>query len=369
MKNDNTDRSEIETQGVVARGASEPVRLERVLVGEPGPGEILVRILATGLCHSDIHCAQGVFGSDFPYLLGHEAAGIVERIGEGVTTRTPGDYVVLAWHAPCGVCVDCRQGRPQHCLHSRAARSRMRTADGVPLTPASTLGTFSTHTVVAQEQAIAVPEEVPATAACLVGCAVSTGVGAALRTAQVREGSSVAVFGCGGVGVNVIQGARIARAERIVAVDLAEEKLGLARLFGATETVNGAAGDAAVQVRELTDGQGVDYAFEVSGSPAAFQQALASLATHGTCVIVGVPTSGATVSLSVGDLYWKAATIRTSWYGDSVASRDFPQLCDLYLRGELKLDELATQVVTLADAPAEMASIGSSGTLRTVIQL
>lgn len=368
MTNVEENNGAIETRGVVARAASEPIRVEDVSVGEPGPGEVLVRILATGLCHSDIHCSQGVFGADFPYLLGHEAAGIVEQVGDGVRSRKPGDYVVLAWHAPCGVCVDCREGRPQHCLHSRSAQSRMHTTDGLTLTAASTLGTFCTHTVVAEPQAIEVPVGVPAVAACLVGCAVSTGVGAALRTAQVREGSSVAVFGCGGVGVNVIQGARIAKAERIVAVDLSDEKLDLARAFGATDTLNGSADDLATMVREITGGRGVDYAFEVSGSPVAFRQALSALATHGTCVIVGVPASGATVSLPVGDIYWQAATIRTSWYGDSVPARDFPLLCDWYLQGELRLDQLVTDVVSLDEVPRKMASIGDSGTLRTVVE-
>lgn len=359
----------ITTRGVVARSASQPIRVEDVIVGEPGPNEVRVRILATGLCHSDIHCADGTFGADFPYLLGHEAAGIVERAGEGVGSPAEGDYVVLAWHAPCGQCVSCRDGRPQHCPSSQAAESRMFTNDQRKLTAASTLGTFCTHTVVAAAQAIPIPTDVPPTAACLVGCAVATGVGAALRTAQVRPGSAVAVFGCGGVGINVIQGARIAGAQQIVAIDLADAKLELAREFGATDAINGSDEDVVRSLRRLTRDHGVDYSFEVAGSPISLQQAIASLATRGTCVIVGVPARGSTLSLPIQDLYWRAANIRTSWYGDSLPARDFPKLCEWYAEGSLKLDELVTRVVGLEDAPEAIAGVGGAETLRSVIEL
>lgn len=364
-----TPPSTIRTRGVVARSTSGPIRVEDVLVGEPGPNELRVRILATGLCHSDIHCAHGVFGADFPYLLGHEAAGIVEQVGEGVVSPSEGDYVALAWHAPCGQCASCREGRPQHCLRSQAAESRMVTQDGLKLTAASTLGTFCTHTVVAASQAIPIPIDVPPTAASLVGCAVSTGVGAALRTAQVRSGSVVAVFGCGGVGINVIQGARIANARQIIAIDLADAKLELARQFGATDTVNGRDGDALRRVQQLTDQRGADYCFEVAGSVVTLEQAVSSLAVHGTCVIVGVPAQKATLPLAVDELYWHGGNILTSWYGDSVPARDFPKLCEWYSDGSLKLDELVTRTIDLEDAPQAMSQIGGAETLRSVIEL
>jgi len=364
-----TSPGAITTRGVVARSALAPIQVEDVLVGEPGPNELRVRILATGLCHSDLHCAHGVFGQDFPYLLGHEAAGIVEQVGEGVVSPAEGSYVALAWHAPCGECVSCMEGRPNHCLQSLAAPSRMVTREGLTLTAASTLGTFCTHTVVAASQAIPIPTGVPPTSACLVGCAVATGVGAALQTARVRPGSSVAVFGCGGVGINVIQGARIAGAQQIVAVDLADEKLELARQFGATETINGSDGDAVTRVQRLTGKRGVDYCFEVAGSTATLEQAIACIAVHGTCVIVGVPAQEARLSLAVDELYWHAGTIVTSWYGDCVPARDFPMLFGWYLDGSLKLDELVTRTIELEAAPEAMAQIGGADTLRSVIKL
>ena len=359
----------IRASGAIARSATAAVEIEEVLIDGPGPGEVLVRVLASGVCHSDVHCAHGVFGMDYPYLLGHEAAGVVESLGAGVTTPGVGDYVVLAWQAPCGRCQQCSSGHLEHCVDPPHAGARLRTHDGRVATAGSTLGSFCSYAVVAAAQAVPVPREVPATSACLVGCAVATGVGAAVNTAAVRPRSSAVIFGCGGVGVNVIQGARIAGAERIVAVDVSDVKLELARRLGATDVVNARTDDVVDALRELSGGMGFDYSFEVAGRPDTLVAALGSLGVHGRCIIVGVPVPSLSIDVSIADLYWRAAGVQVSWYGDTLPSRDFPRLCAWYLEGKLKLDELVTRVVGLRDAPAALAAVGDERTIRTVINL
>ena len=251
----------IRGRGIVARTPEAPVQVEELLIDSPGPGEVLVRILASGVCHTDMHIRNGKAGP-LPVLLGHEGTGIIQEVGEGVTTPKVGDKVILNWRAPCYNCRFCLIGLPNYCASSLNAKHRMHTADGLTPVPALGIGTFCTHTVVAAGQAIPIPAEAPAAQTCLIGCGVMTGVGAVLYTAGVRRGSTVAVFGCGGVGANIIQGARIASARQIIAVDLADNKLAWARTFGATHTVNPNNGDAVEQIKALTGGRGVDYSFE-----------------------------------------------------------------------------------------------------------
>jgi len=358
-----------EGQGVVSRRAGEPARVEDILLDPPGPGEVLVRIQASGVCHTDLHYKLGKIGDEFPYLLGHEGAGIVLQAGEGVTAVSEGDYVVLAWRAPCGRCRFCAAGRPHLCAASLNAEPRMRAkADGLVLSPSLGIGTFCTHTVVSAKQAILIPPECPPEQACLIGCGVMTGVGAALYTAGVTPGSSVAVFGCGGVGCSVIQGARLARAGRIIAVDIAENKLEWAREFGATDTVNAKKGDPVEQIKEMTGSNGVNFVFEAVGTPETLLQSLWSRDLAGTAVLIGVPDPQMVMELPIQRFFGLGGALRVSWYGDCLPSRDFPLLANWYKSGDLDLDRMVTRTIGLGDTEAAFEAMERGETLRSVIR-
>jgi S-(hydroxymethyl)mycothiol dehydrogenase len=356
--------------GVISRKAGEPARLEEIVIDDPGPGEVLVRILASGICHTDLHYKLGAIGNDFPYLLGHEGSGIVEAVGEGVTQPKVGDYVVLAWRAPCGYCRFCALGQPHLCSASLNARPRMKAkADNATLSPAIGIGTFCTHTVVAARQAVPVPPQCPPEQASLLGCGVTTGVGAALYTAGVRRGASVAVFGCGGIGNSVIMGARLARAGKIIGVDIADSKLQWAREFGATDVVNARQTDPVEAIKELTGGHGVDYSFEAVGTPQTLLQALWSRDLAGTCTLIGVPSPDMVVELPMLQFFGLGGALRVSWYGDCLPSRDFPLLADYYLRGELDLDRVVSRVIRLEETEEAFHAMERGETLRSVIRL
>ena len=357
----------VSARGVVARTAGQPGRLEELRIEDPGPGEVLVRILASGVCHTDLHFQQGHIGT-LPVLMGHEGAGIVEAVGPGVTQPVVGDYVVLAWRAPCGQCRYCRIGKLHLCAASLNAVPRQHTPAGDVMPTIMGLGTFADSTVVAASQAVPVPREVPPEQACLIGCGVMTGVGAALYTASVRPGSSVAVFGSGAVGTSVIQGARLARAGRIIAVDVAANKLEWARTFGATDTVNARDGDPVQQIKELTGGLGVDYAFEAVGSPEVMLQVLACRDLAGVATLIGVPSADAVMHLPLQSFFGMGGSMRVSWYGDCLPTRDFPLLASWYLQGELKLDELVTAVIDLEGVQDAFEAMERGETLRSVIR-
>ena len=357
-------------RGVVSRVAGEPAELEDIIVDDPGPGEVLVRIQASGVCHTDLHYKLGKIGDQFPYLLGHEGAGIVEAVGPGVSTPAVGDYVVLAWRAPCGRCRFCAIGQPNLCSASLNAQPRMRTArDGVTLSPAIGIGTFCDHTVVAAQQAVPVPASCPPEQACLLGCGVTTGIGAALYTAGVRRGSTVAVYGCGGIGCSVIMGAKIAHASRIIGVDIQANKLEWARQFGATDVVDATKGDPVQAIKELTGGNGVDYAFEAVGTPQTLLQALWSRDLAGTCTLIGVPDPTMTMELPMLQFFGMGGALRVSWYGDCLPSRDFPMLADWYAQGRLDLDRAVTRIIALEDTEAAFEAMERGETLRSVIRL
>ena len=356
--------------GVVSRRAGEKTELEEIIIDPPGQDEVLVRIQASGVCHTDLHYKLGNIGEDYPYLLGHEGAGIVEAVGEGVTAPAVGDYVVLAWRAPCGYCRFCAIGQPNLCSASLNAKPRMRTKkDNITLSPALGIGTFCTHTVVAAKQAILVPLDCPPEQACLLGCGVMTGVGAALYTGGVRRGSSVAVYGCGGVGCSVIMGAKIANASKIIAVDIAENKLAWAREFGATDVVDASKSDPVEAIKELTDGNGVDYSFEAVGTPETLLQALWSRDLAGNCTLIGVPDPTMKMELPILRFFGLGGALRVSWYGDCLPSRDFPLLANWYLKGELDLDRMVTRVINLEDTEAAFEAMEHGETLRSVIRL
>jgi S-(hydroxymethyl)mycothiol dehydrogenase len=356
----------VQGEGIVARVVRGAVAPEPLVIDEPGPGEVLVRVQASGVCHTDLHIRNGAIAS-LPMLLGHEGAGIVEAVGPGVEQPRVGDYVILAWRAPCGNCRFCRIGQLHLCAASLNGKPRQHTPAGEFPPPIMGLGTFATHTVVHANQAVPVSPDLPPAQACLIACGVMTGVGAALYTAGVRPGSSVAVFGAGAVGTSVIQGARLARASKIIAVDLSPQKLEWARRFGATHTVNPTDGDAVAQVRALTDGCGANYAFECVGHPDVLAQVLACRDLAGVATLIGVPGQGSTLAVDLPRLFDLGGSLRVSWYGDCLPTRDFPLLAEWYLRGELLLDELITRRIALAEVEDAFQAMERGETLRSVI--
>jgi S-(hydroxymethyl)mycothiol dehydrogenase len=347
--------------------AAGPVLPEPILVDEPGPGEVLVRIEASGVCHTDLHVKDGKIGAP-PMLLGHEGAGVVEAVGDGVTEPRVGEYVILAWRAPCGRCRFCRLGLLHLCSASLNAQPRQHTPAGVYPPPILGIGTFATHTVVAASQAISVSRaDIPPAQACLIGCGVMTGIGAAWYTAGVRAGSTVAVFGCGTVGTSVIQGARHAHASKIIAVDIAPRKLEWARQFGATDTVDATRGDPVEQIKALTGGHGVNYAFEAVGQAEVLQQVLACRDLAGVVTLIGVPARDSRITLDLPRYFDLGGSLRVSWYGDCLPSRDFPLLVDRYRAGELLLDELITQRIALDEVQSAFDAMERGETLKSVI--
>ena len=358
----------VTSRGVVAREAGRPAPLETIRIDDPGPGEVLVRVLASGVCHTDLHFQQGAIGT-LPVLMGHEGAGIVEAVGPGVTQPVVGDYVILAWRAPCGQCRSCRRGALQYCFNSLNAVPRQHTPEGEVIPTIMGLGTFADYTVVAAGQAVPVPREVPRAQACLIGCGVMTGVGAVLYTAQVRPGSTVAVFGAGAVGNSVVQGARLARARQIIAVDIAKNKLAWARQFGATDTVDATAGDPVEQIKDLTGGLGADYVFEAVGRPETLMQALLARDLAGVAVLIGVPSADAVLNLPLQQFFGMGGSLRPSWYGDCLPTRDFPLLAHWYLTGELKLDEMVTATIPLEGVEDAFHAMERGETLRSVVTL
>ncbi len=357
-------------QGVVSRTPGEPALLEEIIIDDPGPGEVLVRIQASGVCHTDLHYKLGKISDQFPYLLGHEGAGVVEAVGPGVQTPAVGDYVVLAWRAPCGGCRFCAIGQPNLCSASLNAQPRMRTArDNITLNPAIGIGTFCDRTVVSAVQAVPVPETCPPEQACLLGCGVTTGIGAALYTAGIRRGSTVAVYGCGGIGCSVIMGAKIAHASRIIGVDIQPNKLQWAKDFGATDVVDATQGDPVQAIKDLTGGNGVDYSFEAVGTPQTLLQALWSRDLAGTCTLIGVPDPTMVMELPMLQFFGLGGSLRVSWYGDCLPSRDFPMLAGWYSQGQLDLDRVVTRTVSIEETEEAFEAMERGETLRSVIKL
>lgn len=358
-----------QVRGVIARAKGEPVRIETIVVPDPGPGEAVVKIQTCGVCHTDLHYREGGINDDFPFLLGHEAAGIVESVGEGVTEVAPGDFVVLNWRAVCGQCRACRRGRPQYCFDTHNARQRMTLTDGTELSPALGIGAFAEKTLVAAGQCTKVDPAASPAAAGLLGCGVMAGIGAAINTGGVGRGDSVAVIGCGGVGAAAVLGARLAGAGRIVAVDIDDRKLETARGLGATHTVNSRSTEAVEAIRELTGGFGADVVIEAVGRPETYEQAFYARDLAGTVVLVGVPTPEMRIDLPLLDVFGRGGSLKSSWYGDCLPSRDFPMLIDLYLQGRLDLDAFVTETIGLDDVEAAFTRMHQGDVLRSVVVL
>jgi len=356
-------------QGVIARAKGADVELVDIVIPDPGPGEVVVKVDACGVCHTDLHYREGGIGDEFPYLLGHEAAGTVEAVGLGVTEVAAGDYVILNWRAVCGQCRACTRGRPWYCFNTHNASQKMTLADGTELSPALGIGAFADKTLVAAGQCTKVDAAAPATAAGLLGCGVMAGLGAAINTGNVGRGDSVAVIGCGGVGAAAIAGARLAGARSVVAVDIDPRKLEKATELGATHTINAKDGDVVEAIQALTDGNGADVVIDAVGRPETWKQAFYARDLAGTVVLVGVPTPDMTVEIPLIDVFGRGGALKSSWYGDCLPSRDFPMLIDLYLQGRLPLGAFVTETIGIGDVEAAFDKMHKGDVLRSVVTL
>ncbi|GIG27460.1 S-(hydroxymethyl)mycothiol dehydrogenase [Cellulomonas marina] len=359
-------------KGVVARAQGQPVETVDVVVPDPGPGEAVVDVLACGVCHTDLHYREGGISDDYPFLLGHEAAGTVAAVGEGVTHVAVGDRVVLNWRAVCGECRACRRGEPQYCFATHNAAQPMTLVDGTPLSPALGIGAFAEKTLVHALQCTKVDDDVDPAVAGLLGCGVMAGIGAAVNTAPVRRGQTVAVIGCGGVGCAAIAGAVLAGARRVVAVDIDERKLRWARELGATHVVDSSGLDedgVVAAVQELTDGVGADVVIDAVGRPETWRQAFYARDLAGTVVLVGVPTPEMQLQVPLLDVFGRGGALKSSWYGDCLPERDIPALLELHSHGRLPLDAFVSERIGLDDVEAAFATMGRGEVLRSVVVL
>ena len=357
-------------RGLVAMSKGAPVTLEEIVMPGPAPGEAVVRILTCGVCHTDLHYRDGGINDDFPFLLGHEAAGIVERIGEGVTNVSPGDFVVLNWRAVCGTCRACGRGEPQYCFATFNASRPMTLTDGTELTPALGIGAFAEKTLVHSGQCTKVDPGARPAAVGLLGCGVMAGLGAAINTGEVKHGKSVAVIGCGGVGCAAVAGASLAGAGRIIAVDRDERKLRWARDLGATDVVDSRKQDPVTAIRDLTEGFGADVVIDAVGLPETWEQAFYARDLAGTVVLVGVPAPDEEMPrIPLLDVFSRGGSLKSSWYGDCLPSRDFPMLVDLYRQGRLDLDAFVSEEIALDEVERAFDRMKRGEVLRSVVVL
>jgi S-(hydroxymethyl)mycothiol dehydrogenase len=356
-----------EVRAVIAREKGAPVTVETVVVPEPGPGEALVKVLACGVCHTDLHYREGGISDEFPFLLGHEASGTVEAVGDGVDDVAPGDFVILNWRAVCGRCRACRRARPWYCFDTHNANQPMTLADGTKLSPALGIGAFAEKTLVHAGQCTKVDASVSPAVAGLLGCGVMAGLGAAINTGAVGRGDSVAVIGCGGVGNAAIAGARLAGATTIIGIDVDAKKLQWAERFGATHTIDSSTTDPVEAVQEFTGGFGVDVAIDAVGRPETWQQAFYARDLAGTVVLVGVPTPDMRIEMPLLDFFGRGGSLKSSWYGDCLPSRDFPMLIDLYQQGRLDLDGFVSETIALDEVESAFDKMHRGEVLRSVV--
>ncbi|MBC7724976.1 MAG: S-(hydroxymethyl)mycothiol dehydrogenase [Burkholderiaceae bacterium] len=356
-------------QAVVVRAKNAPVTLETILVPDPGPGEALVDILTCGVCHTDLHYQQGAIGDSYPYLLGHEATGVVAAVGADVTNVKPGDRVILNWRAVCGECRACRRGEAQYCFNTFNATQKMTLEDGTELSPALGIGAFAEKTLVAAGQCTIVDADVDAAAVGLLGCGIMAGIGAAINTGGVTLGDSVAVIGCGGVGIAAIAGAKLAGATTIIAVDIDPKKVALAVSLGATHGIDSRETDAVEGIRALTGGFGADVVIDAVGRPETFTQAFYARDLAGTVVLVGVPSPEMTIELPLLEVFGRGGAIKSSWYGDCLPSRDFPMLVSHYKAGNLDLDAFVSERIGLGDIEEAFGRMQRGEVLRSVVEV
>ena len=364
-----------QVKAVVAKAKGEPVELVTINVPDPGPGEAVVKVQACGVCHTDLHYREGGINDDFPFLLGHEAAGIVEAVGDDVTSVAPGDFVILNWRAVCGECRACNRGEPQYCFATHNATQKMTLEDGTELSPALGIGAFAEKTLVAAGQCTKVDADARPAAVGLLGCGVMAGIGASINTGAATRGKSVAVIGCGGVGVAAIAGAALAGASPVIAVDIDAQKLEAATRLGATHTVDSSQVDPVEEIKricaETYDGaEGADVVVEAVGRPETWKQAFYARDLAGTVVLVGVPTPDMKVpEIPLIDVFGRGGSLKSSWYGDCLPSRDFPMLVDLYRQGRLDLDAFVTEEIGIDDVEAAFEKMHHGGFLRSVVIL
>ncbi len=356
-------------QAVISGAKGAAVSLETILVPDPGPGEALIRVQACGVCHTDLHYREGAIGDEFPYFLGHEAAGIVEKVGDDVDNVAPGDFVIIAWRAPCNTCRSCLRGRPWYCFDSRNATQQMTLEDGTPLSPALGIGAFAELTLVAAGQAVKVNPAADPKAAGLIGCGIMAGLGAAINTGGVSRGDSVAVFGCGGVGDAAIAGSKLAGAHTIIAVDIDDRKLEWAKGFGATHTVNSREVDPVEVIQNITGGNGADVCIEAIGLPQTYEQAFFARDLAGTVVLVGVPSPEMKIELPMIEVFGRGGVLKSSWYGDCLPTRDFPMYIDLYMQGRLDLDGFVSESIGIGDVEEAFHKMERGEVLRSVVVL
>jgi S-(hydroxymethyl)mycothiol dehydrogenase len=358
-----------QVQGVIARSKDAPVELVDITIPDPGPNDVIVRIQACGVCHTDLTYRDGGINDEFPFLLGHEAAGIVEAAGSAVTHVEVGDFVVLNWRAVCGNCRACRRGRPWYCFDTFNASQPMTLADGTELTAALGIGAFADKTLVHEGQCTRVDPNADPAVVGLLGCGVMAGLGAAMNTGNVSRGDSVAVIGCGGVGDAAIAGARLAGASPIIAIDRDPKKLQWATELGATHTIDASQSDAVEAVQELTDGFGADVVIDAVGRPETWKQAFYARDLAGTVVLVGVPTPDMTLEMPLIDFFSRGGALKSSWYGDCLPERDFPTLVDLYQQGRLPLEKFVSERIKLDQVEDAFATMHRGEVLRSVVVL
>jgi S-(hydroxymethyl)mycothiol dehydrogenase len=365
-----------QVKAVVARGKGQPVEVTTINVPDPGPGEALVKVQACGVCHTDLHYREGGINDEFPFLLGHEAAGVVEAVGPDVTSVAPGDFVILNWRAVCGECRACKRGEPWYCFNTHNATQKMTLVeDGTELSPALGIGAFAEKTLVAAGPCTKVDPSARPAAVGLLGCGVMAGLGAAINTGAVTRGKSVAVIGCGGVGVAAIAGSALAGANPIIAVDIDAKKLETAKRMGATHTVDSSAEDPVARIKEIAGefyegADGADVVVEAVGRPETWKQAFYARDLAGTVVLVGVPTPDMKVpDLPLIDVFGRGGALKSSWYGDCLPSRDFPMLVDLYRQGRLDLDAFVTEEIGIDDVEAAFEKMHHGDVLRSVVIL
>ena len=356
-----------QVRGVIARAKGAPTELVTINIPDPGPDEAVVAIQACGVCHTDLHYREGGIGDDYPYLLGHEAAGVVESVGDHVTDLQPGDYVILNWRAVCGTCRACKRGRPWYCFSTFNATQKMTLEDGTALEPALGIGAFADKTLVAAGQCTKVDPTARPAAAGLLGCGIMAGLGAAINTGGVTRGDSVAVIGCGGVGTAAVAGARLAGASKIIAIDVDDRKLAGAKQLGATHVINSLQTDPVAGVQELTGGFGADVVIDAVGRPETWKQAFYARDLAGTVVLVGVPTPEMQLELPLLDVFGRGGSLKSSWYGDCLPERDFPMLIDLYLQGRLPLDSFVSEEIGIGDVDQAFETMKSGQVLRSVV--
>ncbi|MCW2748614.1 MAG: S-(hydroxymethyl)mycothiol dehydrogenase [Nocardioidaceae bacterium] len=356
-------------RGVIARAKGAPVTVENIIIPDPGPGEAVVDIQTCGVCHTDLHYREGGINDEFPFLLGHEAAGIVESVGEGVTEVAVGDFVILNWRAVCGDCRACKRGRPWYCFNTHNAKQKMTLEDGTELSPALGIGAFADKTLVAAGQCTKVDPTASPAAVGLLGCGVMAGIGAAINTGNVGRGDTVAVIGCGGVGNAAILGAKLANAGTIIAIDVDPRKLEWARGLGATHTVDASETDAVEAIQALTGGFGADVVIDAVGRPETWKQAFYGRDLAGTVVLVGVPNPEMMLEIPLIDVFGRGGSLKSSWYGDCLPSRDFPMLVDLYQQGRLDLDAFISERIGIEDVEAAFSKMHKGEVLRSVVEL